>query len=248
MNEREIPQDGYECVDPDLGGELWRLDDPETNRALRGRLEVHVSICARCRLQLATEDWTRSGLRSERIVLRGERSRTRITPLHLGGFGAMALAAGIALVFLLPAGTLDKDMLVRGNPEQPAITRPIPGEVVHGNKPRIEWTPIADATSYRVTLRQVDGSHEWSHETTDPQACVTDDALLATSARYRVLLETVPAYLASGGGLHSSFRTGTTGEFMRYRLGTAPAWAIALGALGAILGGLGAFWRVFRHD
>lgn len=248
MNEREIPQDGYECVDPDLGAGLWRLDDPEIDHALRGRLEVHVSICAPCRLQRATEDRVRSGLRSERLVLRGERPLAHITPLRIGGIGALALAAGIALVFLLPPGTLDKDMLVRGDPEQPAITRPIPGEIVHGNQPCIEWTPIEGATSYRVTLRQVDGQDEWSHETADPQACVPADAPLATSARYRVLLETVPAYLASGGGLHSSFRTGTIGEVMRYRLDTAPAWATALGALGALLGGLGVFWRVFRHD
>lgn len=246
MNEHEIPRDGYECVDPELGGELWRLDDLGTDDALRGRLEAHISICARCRLQLATEERARTGLRNGRLTLRGGRPRSRITPLSLGGAGALALAAGVALVLLLPPRALEEDLVLRDGTGRPVITRPVPGEVVRGDKPCIEWTPIEGATAYRVTLRQVDGAYEWAHETTGPPACVPADAALATSARYRVVLETVPGYLAPGGGHHTSFRTGTLGEFLRYRLDAAPGWVLILGALGTLLGGIGGFWRLAR--
>lgn len=237
MSERETPRDGYECVDPELGDELWQLDDPGSDAALRGRLEAHLSVCAGCRLLRAAEARTREGLREGRLVLHDD-ARPRRLPWTLGGGGALALAACLALVLLGPPRAPGDDLRLRADGDRPAITRPVSEEVVLGERPHVAWTPVEGATAYRVTLCSVDGAHEWAHETDASSLRVPEDAGLASSARYRILLETVPAHLA-GGGVRSSFRTGTLGEFLRYRFGAAPLWVLLLGAFGAGLGGLG---------
>ena len=56
MIREQDESDQYECVDPLLGQEMWRLDAPEADATLRRALENHLAICHACRMAVAFED------------------------------------------------------------------------------------------------------------------------------------------------------------------------------------------------
>ena len=89
---------GYECIDPRLGSGLWQLEDPDTDAALRARLETHVTFCASCRQQRAVESATAAGLRMGELTLGSSAGRGLRRIRWLAGAGALSLAAGLALV------------------------------------------------------------------------------------------------------------------------------------------------------
>ena len=94
---------GYECIDPRLGSDLWRLEDPDTDAAIRARLETHVTFCASCRQQRAVESATVVGLRMGELSLGSSAGRGLRRIRWLAGVGAASLATGLALVLTAPA-------------------------------------------------------------------------------------------------------------------------------------------------
>jgi hypothetical protein len=95
---------GYACLDPSLGGELWRLDDPATDPVRRRRLSVHLGFCASCRQQRAVETVVEEALRSGELRLGGGPGRHVRRLRVAAGIGGAALALGLATVFFLPPG------------------------------------------------------------------------------------------------------------------------------------------------
>ena len=95
---------GYTCLDPELGGDLWRLDDVGTDPARRRRLTIHLDFCASCRQQRAVETATEEGLRTGELRLGSGVGRHVRRLRLLAGIGAAALAVGLLIVLFLPPG------------------------------------------------------------------------------------------------------------------------------------------------
>jgi len=100
----DIDTAGYECIEPRLGGDLWRLEDPDTDVARRAHLETHVTFCASCRQQRAVESATEAGLRMGELTLGSSAGRGLRQIRWLAGAGVAALAAGSALLLVNQAG------------------------------------------------------------------------------------------------------------------------------------------------
>jgi hypothetical protein len=220
-----------ECIDPELGGRLWRLHDEACPAKLRGRLETHVAFCADCRLQLALERHAEAGLRSGALALPPADSRPSRWVAWSVGFGAAALAASLALLLLLPPATPHERLVLRGHGD-PAIERPIADEIILGRRPTVRWTPLPGAARYDLHVESVDGGYRWSVSTGDPAATVPADHELPANTRFRVHVKPVPAHLAPHGSLQTSFRTGGARAWFAHRLLHSSGTVRAVGILG----------------
>ena len=237
MQDKDMDHFEFECIDAELGDQLWRRDDPDCPAELRRRLDLHHAHCAACRLQVAVQERTAAGLRDGRLKLAAPASGR--LPVWLGTFGGTALAAGLALVLLLPPRAPHEDLVLRGAADgMPAIERPVPGEVVRGGRPTLRWTPLDGASRYEVQVTMAEGDYSWSASTDQAEARVPAGMDLPRDARFRVSVAPVPAHLAPDGAMRTSFRTGDTAAWLGYRLrrGATPGRAAGLvGALSLLL-------------
>jgi hypothetical protein len=228
----------FECIESSLGELIWRIDDPTTSSELLDDLELHVQHCAACRLQMSLQREVASGLRDGRLtMLAPSIARPSWAPWS-SGVGAMALAACLALIFILPPVQSNEALVMRGD-DSPVVVSPLPDVVIHDRTPQITWTKLDRATQYRVSVRDVDGDYQWSGETTSNSISISENAALPSSSRLRIRVETIPAHAAPDGGLQSSFRTGDWREFVDFRLGSAPRslrFGALLGSLGLLVG------------
>ena len=225
--------EGFECLDPTLGNELWRLADPDCSAEVRGRLETHATFCADCRLRLAVERHAAAGLRDGSLALAPDADGRGRLALWTTGLGAAALAAGLALLVLMPPAAPHEQLTLRGD-EGPAIERPVADEVVFGREPTVRWTPLDGATRYDLRVEAVDGDYDWSISTDTPAATVPGDRSLPADTRFRVRVAPVPAHLAPDGALRSSFRTGGLGAWFGHRLRHGADSGRALGGMGML--------------
>jgi hypothetical protein len=244
MDDLKTERDGYECVDPDVGEEMWRLGAPALDAALRRRLETHLTVCDACRLRRAVERRVAEGLSDGTLSLPARRRGPRAARAVAWG-GALAAAAGLALMMILPPRARDGDRLVRG-PGDPQFRRPVEGEVVRGGRPTLSWAAIEGATAYRIVVDEVGGDHAWRGETAGLSIDVPAAVELPASRDYRAFLEPVPADLAQPGGVSVSFRTGDTLEFLVYRLAASP-WVARAFVLAGLLGLGAGFLLGFRR-
>jgi len=232
----------HECIDPGLGEQLWRLDDPATGAGRRERLETHVRFCDACREQRQFAELVAADVASGAVSLSGGRAPSpRAGPWLLGG-GALAMAA--ALLAILIATPRAPEPLLRGEPARPGILRPVADQVVLGGTPDLAWSDLPGARAYVVTVTAADGGSRWTARTEGPAVAVPDSAALAVGQRYRIAVVPVPAGVGPRGGLRGSFHTGGPLAVARDRLARAPAAILALGVLGllAVVGGAVVSW------
>ena len=237
----------FECIESGLGELIWRIDDPTTSPELLEQLELHVQHCAACRLQMSLQREVASGLRDGQLTVHDSSIARPSWAQWSSGAGGLALAACLALIFILPPVQPNDAMILRGD-DDPVVESPLPDVVIHDRTPQISWTKLDRATKYKVSVRDIDGDYQWSGETTSNSISVADISALPPSSRLRVRVETVPAHAAPDGGLQSSFRTGSLREFVGFRLGSAPRrlrYGALLGSLGLLVG-LASFLR-FRE-
>jgi hypothetical protein len=225
----------YECAERELGEQIWQLDDPNIAPDLRAHLEDHLSICAACRAERALQERLRPALAGGAVTIPSDRAVIRI-PRSVGWAGSLALAACLALVFILRPTMPADNRVVRGDRASPGFLRPLPGEVIWGARPVLAWHPIERATAYMVNVREIDGPFGWSSQTDQTSLALPDSVTLPAGARLQAFLEPIPAYLGPPGGVSISFRAGSFTQFVLYRLQRAPFWVWLLGLMG--LGGL----------
>ncbi|HPF36774.1 MAG TPA: hypothetical protein P5571_11000 [Candidatus Krumholzibacteria bacterium] len=222
----------FECIEPDLGAQTLLIDDPATDSELKSRLTHHVAHCADCRLRVALARDMAAGLRSG--LLQAPEDGTPAWVRWTGGLGGLALAASLALVFLLPPSPPGSGRIQRGA-DDPHVTAPVADSVIRDRTPVLRWTPVDRATGYRVSVREVGGGFVWEAETSTPEIGLPAAAVLPPSSRLRVDVEPVPGHLVRGGRLQSSFRTGSWDEYLPFRFGAAPRVVLA-GALAGLAG------------
>ncbi len=231
---------GFECIDQDLGSNMWRLDVADTAPELKSRLETHLSFCADCRIQRRITLETARGLSEGHLQLPGtSRVNSKIISRTISTSGFLALAASLFLMFMLaPVAPQDK-MAVRGGDEALIITSPVADEVLYNSTPFIRWHAVPEATSYNVRIEGVGNAYKWEINTSLAEIQIPAENILPISQRFRVFVEPVPAYLAPAGGWRSSFSTASLLPFVKYRIGAAPpeARSLALFALGLLVMG-----------
>jgi len=227
--------DDYECIDPPLGAQLWRRDDPDTEPHLRSRLDAHLAHCAACRLSAGVEREVAAGLWAGRLRLPITRNRPTSGSGILAAAGLTALVASLALVFLLTPQAPHADRVTRGDDEA-GIVRPVPDEQIATERPTIRWRTLPDATSYTVTVRGVESDYSWTGTTDGGALRLPADRPIPSGERYRVSVETVPPDLAPRGGWRTSFSRVSSLEFLGYRIGAAPPLARWGGLAGLVAG------------
>ena len=224
----------YECVEPELGREIHRLDDPDLAPALARDLRDHLAICDACRLQRAL------GPELARATASSPPRPLLLRPAALTtGAGILLLAASLMLMLTLPPRSRMDGLVMRAG-EQAVLVSPVDGELVRDRTPTIRWRPVPGATAYRVTVDAVGGGFHWEGLSHGTSLELPDRAHLPLDTDFRVILEPVPEDLAPAGGWSTIFRTGSTGAWLRYRLHRAPTLLRALAVLGlaVLLSGL----------
>lgn len=221
----------YECIDPALGAMLGGFDDPDLDAATREQLETHVVHCAACRYDLAFQREVEAGLDEGLIDLASTKPLTGSLAGWIGFGGALALAASLVMILLLPASWQDRGRILRGE-EGPAILRPVADAVILDRRPTVSWTLIEGARGYEVTLEDANGPYSWTGRAMTTSHTLDEQSRLPSPARIRVHIVPIPASLAESGGLRSSFRTGGAAAVFAYRVGTATPWIWILGLAG----------------
>ncbi len=224
----------YECVEPELGEELWRRDDPDCAPDLAEKLDRHVTVCDACRIERAVMSALDEGLLDETLL--DPAPVVRIDPRPLSVAGWTALAASLALALVLPPGTFTVGT-TRGD-DVPGFARPVEGEVVAGT-PDLVWRPVEGATGYTVELDEIGGEFTWSAETVDHRLSSTEQQELPGPGRYRVMVRAVPDDLTPPEGISTTFRRDGARGMVGYRLGASPLPLKILGVAGLALGLLG---------
>ncbi|MCP4292386.1 MAG: hypothetical protein GY780_11205 [bacterium] len=229
MTEKQNNVNDFECVQPEAGNEIWRLEMPDTEPELRTRLENHLAICDSCRLTLAVHGQLQNPAQAK--ILR--------PPFNFGLTGVLALAASLALAFILPPGQMDRT-LMRGD-SGPAFISPIEGEVVLQETPQLKWSQVPGATSYEVRITGVSDDYEWTSSSSQPTITIAEEHGLAHNQEVRVVVKTVPGDLVPLGSISVQFSREGPAPFVAYRVVSAPLVAKFLALAGLIFILLGWF-------
>jgi len=232
----ELPDTSYECVDPVVGDEIWRLDDPATGPALRRRLEAHVAACHFCRLHRDLDVRMRRLVRDGEIAATAPSAATRSPGVArvAGVAAALAFAASLAGALFLPPRSVETDLAVRGEDEA-RFTRPVEGQVVPDGACRLSWTEVSGASGYEVRVTGRDGDFAWTGATDRARIDLPADAGLTAGGAYKAVLSTRPADLLPPGRSSVAFRCGTPRDVVAHRLRWAQHWIHGLGLAGLLL-------------
>ncbi|MBK8168031.1 MAG: hypothetical protein IPK64_18960 [bacterium] len=250
MTENPSASPFFECVEPEIGGQMDLLGQADLEPGLAARLRGHLAMCDACRLDRALArrlPEALAALEQEQVAIAAAATttsagspRARVVGGHArfrrqaGSWGGLALAAGLALVVMMPPVPAGGNRLQRGDQDGPRFVRPVEGEVVSTGTPRLNWTPIEGASAYRVRVESTDGTYRWEATVKGTTARAPAAATAPAGVSLRAYLEPVPADLAPAGGIAVAYRAGSRGESLRYRAVAAPLYARLLAAGGAL--------------
>ncbi len=225
-----------ECVEPDLGKQLWRLDDPDTQSGLKELLEGHLSVCAECRLERALGKKIVAGLEANRLTLNSFRKRLP----KIGVFGGSVLvAASVVLALLLPPNSNNIHGVERAQSGVFGFQRPVSGEIVGTRPPRLQWGELDGATGYVVSVLDLAGSRLFQSQTSSTHFDLPDTLVFSSGEQYWVYLEPIPKDIAPDDVV--SVRFLASGELSRlwYRMETASIWLQMGAVFGVLIFGFG---------
>ena len=229
----------YECVQPDLGEQLWKLDTDDVDPELRLGLERHLRVCDDCRLQrVVHERLGELGAAGEIAIEVEPEEPKRLwsyrTDRFLAACGGLAVAASLALAMLIPPTLPGLPGTSRSDVPKPAFLRPVEGEVVAHDSPLLSWRAIGGATAYRLEITQIDGEYAWQGRSSTTNLRIPEEASLPARGHFRVILEPVPSDLSPLGGVSVAFRRAHTASVLIYRAGVAPPLVRLLGGIGVV--------------
>ena len=239
MTERDEPSPVFECVQPEIGGQIWRLTDPDSTAELLEPLRRHLAVCDACRLTLAVGDRlaaaaAEGAVRVEIDDAPAVRPTRRFwQPRLVGGGGLVAVAAGLVLMLMLPPRDLT-GRISRGD-DAPRFLRPVEGEVVVSASPQLRWTAVDGATGYQIQVLDPDGDYAWSGRSDQETARIPADLPLPAGRDVRVLVSPVPSDLAPMGEISVSFRRGDTFAFLADRFRRAHVASAVVGLAGLVM-------------
>jgi len=223
----------YECIDPDLGQDIWRLDDPVTAPELKQVLLRHCHHCSACAstraVSQAVDQAVQAGIvggTPPKRTLRAGRSQWSV------GIGGLAMAASIALIVMLPPRDFSREAVTRSSGGSPAILSPVTDEVIASSQPTIRWSPLDRARSYDVAVTTEAGVTIWSTSTASTSVRVPAESALGAPGRYRVMIEPVPSHLVPGRVFGSSFVLGNRRSAAVDRIQRSRVWVRLVGILG----------------
>jgi hypothetical protein len=237
----------YECIEPRVGDQLWRLEAPGTDATLRSQLEAHVAVCQACRLLLDLDAKSRELSRSGALGRDGSGTPSWLSLrrwLRPPVLAAAALAAATLAALIMPPRPVDRGGLARGE-DVVRFLRPVEGEVVTPGQRTLSWTPVDGATRYRVELRDGLGKRVWSGESAGTSVSLPGSVPLDAGTRYRALLGTQPTDLLPPGGTSVAFRVGSPWRAALHRL----RWASPiLQGVSIVAAGLLIVFALFRRS
>jgi hypothetical protein len=152
---------------------IARLLDGDFSGAERQAAEAHLADCPACRRELA----------EVRAILRSAPERRRVVPRRI----VAAAAAAALLFFVWPwADRAPEEPLPHRDPAltttlAPHAVRPL-GTV--GDTRVLEWTSVAGALRYRITLFDAEGDALWQSVQPDTVAAVPDSVPLPPAVYY----------------------------------------------------------------
>jgi hypothetical protein len=241
MTEHRADTLSPECIDPDVGRDRWRLQhDPELDDAGRAALRDHVAFCEACRLKNALEVRIVDALEADAAdnVIRVPASRFTARRRMFGSLGSGALAAGLALMLLLPPRAPDAGLGRSGEAEQPFL-RPVESEVIADRTPSLSWRDVEGASGFRLVIESADGAYVRETLVEGTRYEVPADDPLPADADLRAYLYTMPVDVGPPQGEAVAFRTGGALDVAAHRARTAPLFVQLLTGLG--LASLAAF-------
>ena len=214
----------YHCVEPELGEKIDLLEMNDLDAELAGDLRTHLEICHACRQLIGFDGVLRRELPGADWAEAAEtapRRSTTVRPSRIWTAAActLALAAGLLLLLAPSEHSLiggDYFRPQRSNGVAPHIERPVEGEMMRGTGGALEWAAIEGAYHYKVTVERVSDGRRWQNQLSGTKF----DLPAGTQAAgdYIAAVEVVPANLLQRSEASVSFRRGSAGDWLRYRI------------------------------
>ncbi len=230
MPQRE--ESPFECIEPEFGDQLWRLEQGDLDPDLCSTLEAHVEACHACRLLQTLDRRSRELIQGGSLCSTAETDRLgwldKLRHLSLPIAG-LALAASLLSVIFLPPRPSNGEFATRGEGDT-RFLRPVEGEVVGTLNPELRWTPVDGASGYHLEIRDLAGGVVWKGEIEQAELRLSTDTALERGRSYKAMLSTWPADLLPPGRLSVVFHVDGFWPTALHRLRWAHPLAQGLGA------------------
>ncbi len=237
MSDHQDQTGSFECVQPELGHQIWRLEMNDTSDDLRNSLENHLAVCDSCRLTLAAEVLVKESARDNSLKIVKSSPVKRLLALNFNLVGSISLAASLALALLMPPSQLESS-LVRGD-GAPGFIRPVEGETIRQDTPELTWNAVPGATAYRVEISGVGNDYQWETQSQKPSVVISSQHPVPKDKVLRAVIQPVPDDLVPLGSISVTFKREGLGQFFIYRIGAASNFAKFLGLLGLLFLNIG---------
>ncbi len=210
----------YECIEPEFGDQLWRLELEDLDPELRLVLEAHAGSCHACALLLALDRQSQALAETGALArMQRKQAPTWLEKMRRASrpVAGLAFAASLLALLYMPPRSRHEDSVQRGD-DHAVFLRPVEGELVSSLTPNLRWSQITGVSSYLVQVRELGGDIVWESEGGEAELRIPVEASLERDREYKVLLATQPHDLLPPEGISVIFRTGSIWAVALHRL------------------------------